>query len=114
MENIDNIQPKQVQMKKIFLKAEAILKYFLGNEKIETMVMCKPNNVALFTYDQSLYEAIGSLKPEEKTQLTKLTKFLENVHIFSYKEKIKQPRQILKQERVDELRNSIKGIEEEK
>ncbi len=105
----ENMNKQKIEMKKIFLKAEAILKYFLGNEKIETMIMCKPNNVVLFTYDQSLYEAIGSLEQEQKQQLTKLTKLLENVNIVSYKEKLKQPRKILKQERVDELRQNIKG-----
>ncbi len=103
----ENMQPK-IEMKKVFLKAEAILKYFLGNDKIETLVMCKPNNVTLFTYDQSLYEAIGSLKQDEKDQLTKLTKFLEQVNILPYEAKLNQPRKILKQERVDELRNLIK------
>ena len=107
-----NLNEQKIKMKKIFLKAEAILKYFSGNENIETLIMCKPNNVVLFTYDQSLYEAIGSLNQEEKQQITKLTKFLENVHILSYKEKLKQPRKILKQDRVDELR--LKLVEENK
>lgn len=110
MEN--NIKQKTEQ-KKIFLKAEAILKYFLGNDKIETLIMCKPNNVMIFTYDQSLYEAIGSLKQDEKEQLQKLTKLLENVHIFSYKEKLKQSRKILKQDRVDELRTSMEDKQNE-
>lgn len=97
----------KVETKKVFLKAEAILKYFLGNEEIETLVMCKPNNVTLFTYDQSLYEAIGSLKEEEKTQLAKLAKLLENVNVLSYQETLKQQRKILRQERVDELRSAV-------
>ncbi len=108
----NNIQQK-IEIKKIFLKAEAILKYFLGNEKIETLIMCKPSNVVLFTYDQSLYEAIGSLNQEEKQQLTKLTKFLETVNIVSYKEKLKQQRKILKQERVDELRKQVEVSEKD-
>ncbi|MEA3430794.1 MAG: hypothetical protein U9R08_05965 [Nanoarchaeota archaeon] len=95
-----------MQKQKMMLKAEGILKYFLGgSEKIETLIMCKPNNVNLVCYDQSLYEAVGSLNIEEKDDaIRKLTKFLENVEIVSFKEKTKKERKILKQERVDELR----------
>lgn len=113
MNENEKLNEQKNEIKKIFLKAEAILKYFLGNDKIETLVMCKPNNVELFTYDQSLYEAIGSLSQEEKHQLTKLVKLLENVNIVSFKEKLNQSRKILKQDRVDELRRSVGGNENE-
>ncbi|MBW3015485.1 hypothetical protein KY330_03625 [Candidatus Woesearchaeota archaeon] len=95
-----------MQSQRMILKAEAILRYFLGtSDKIETLVMCKPNDIDLVCYDQSLYEAIGSLKPEEKEELQKkLTKFLESVEIISFKNNLKKTRQILKQERVIELR----------
>lgn len=98
----------QSAQQKMFIKAEAILKYLLGtNEQIETLIICKPNDVQLFTYDQSLYEAIGSLDPEEKQCLQRLTKFLESVDILSYSRTFKHPRVILKQERVDELRKLV-------
>ena len=98
-----------MQKQRMMLKTEAILRYFLGSsEKIETLVMCKPDNIDLVCYDQSLYEAVGSLKPEEKEDaIRKLTKFLESVEVVSFKEKTKNNRIILKQERVDELRKNI-------
>ncbi|MBW3003115.1 hypothetical protein KY328_04025 [Candidatus Woesearchaeota archaeon] len=97
-----------MQKQRMMLKAEAILRYFLGtSDKVETLVMCKPNNVDLVCYDQSLYEAIGSLNPEEKQDaLRKLTKFLESVEVVSFREKTNNERIILKQERVDELRSA--------
>ncbi len=98
------------QKQTMMLKAQDLLKYFLGtNEKLDTLIMCKPNNIELYVYDQSLYEAIGSLKPEEKDNLNKkITKLLEVCHIISFMKNMKQPRKILKQERVDELRGMIK------
>lgn len=97
-----------MQRQRMMLKAEAILRYFLGaSDRIETLVMCKPNDVDLVCYDQSLYEAIGSLKADEKEDaLRKLTKFIESVEVVSFKEKTKNNRIILKQERVDELRKN--------
>ncbi len=91
---------------KMFLKAEAIYKYLLGiSDRLETLIMCKPGNTVLVTYDQSLYEALGAID-REKIDYNKLVKFLEVVDIQSFKEKMGE-RKILKQERVEELKNSL-------
>ncbi|RMF55419.1 hypothetical protein D6745_02435 [Candidatus Woesearchaeota archaeon] len=97
---------------KMFLKAEGILKYLEGNnDKIDTLIMCKPNNIELVTTDQSLYEAVGSVKDKTKINYAKLVKFLEVVNIVSFKEKMQKPRTILKEERVKELRKKVSGGE---
>lgn len=98
-----------MQKQRMMLKAEAILKYLVGSsDKIETLVMCKPNDIDLVAYDQSLYEALGSLKVEEKEDaIRKLTKLLESVEIVSFKEKTKTQRSILTEQRVEELRSTI-------
>jgi hypothetical protein len=89
---------------KMILKASAILKYFLGtDDKIDTLIKCKPDNVELMSYDQSMYEALGSLKDYDGFDFRKLVKFIESVDIISYREKYGK-RPILTDERVDELR----------
>jgi hypothetical protein len=98
----------KMQMQKMFLKAEAIYKYLLGiSDKLDTLIMCKPQNTVLTTYDQSLYEALGAID-RDKIDYNKLVKFLEAVDIQSFKEKMGE-RKILKQERVEELKNSLES-----
>ena len=93
-------QPKQTM-----LTPEMILKYLLGtDEKIETAILCKPENTELVTTDLVLYEAFGSTKPYDNVQLNKLTKLLENVHVFSHKQQTGSEKPILKEERVEQLR----------
>jgi len=99
--DIDKGAEKQ---KSMVLKASAILKYFLGtDDKIDTLIKCKPDNVELNCFDQSLYEALGSLKDYDEFDFRKLVKFLESVDIVSYKQNV-QERPILTDERVEELR----------
>ena len=99
--NVDENTGKQRNM---VLKASAILKYFLGtDDEIDTLIKCKPSNVELSCFDQSLYEALGSLKDYDNFDFRKLVKFLESVDIVSYKQNF-QERPILTDERVEELR----------
>ena len=92
---------------KFFLKAESIYKYLLNvSEKLDTLIMCKPENTVLMTYDQSLYEALGAIEDRSKIDYNKLIKFLEAVEIQSFKEKMGE-RKILKSERVEELKKSL-------
>ncbi len=93
-----------MQKQILLLNAEAILKYFLGDDKIETLVQCPPEDKTLVTYDQSVYEAMGSLSESERKHLYKLVKLLETVHIYSFAKEMQQSRKILTHERVDELR----------
>ena len=90
-----------IKQEKRYLTAEAIMRYFKGDEKLSTEIMCNtiPN---LMTSDQSLYEALGSFEDKSQIDLNKLVKFLEVVEIMSYA-KTFGPRKILTPQRVDEL-----------
>ena len=91
----------------IVLTSEIILKYLLGtDEKIETIILCKPENTELVTTDMSLYEALGSVKPYDNVQLNKLTKLIEVAHILSHKQQTGSDKPILKEERVEQLRKN--------
>ena len=99
-----NVDENTGEQKSMILKASAILKYFLGtNDKIDTLIKCKPSNVDLSCFDQSLYEALGSLKEYDDFDFRKLVKFLESVDIVSFKKNVKE-RPILTDKRVEELR----------
>jgi len=90
-----------------FLSSEAILRYLLGNEEqVETLILCKPEDVELITTDHNVYEALGSTKQCDNISINKLTKLLEVVDIISYRQKTKTDKPILKDERVEELRRS--------
>jgi len=100
--NIDN---NEMQKQKLYLKAGAILKYFLGtSNKIETIILCRNNEIDLVTTDQDLYEALGSLKDYDNFNQRKLVKFLEVVEIGSLKRVKGKERTILSHEKVEELR----------
>ncbi|MBI4453388.1 hypothetical protein HY636_01980 [Candidatus Woesearchaeota archaeon] len=90
-----------IKQEKKYLTAEAIMRYFKGDETLSTEIMCNtiPNFV---TSDQSLYEALGSFEDKSQIDLNKLVKFLEVVEIMSYA-KAFGPRKILTPQRVNEL-----------
>ncbi|HLD33640.1 MAG TPA: hypothetical protein VJB66_02860 [Candidatus Nanoarchaeia archaeon] len=93
------------QMPAKFVTSDALLGYLLGtNIDIETMILCKPNDLELITSDYNLYEAFGSLKPDDNIPLNKITKLFEAVHVTSFKEHSNQEKPILKEDRVEELR----------
>ena len=95
----------EIQKQKLYLKAGAILKYFLGtSNKIENIILCSNNEIDLVTTDQDLYEALGSLKDYDNFNQRKLVKFLEVVEIGSLKRVKGKERTILSHERVEELR----------
>ncbi len=102
---IDINNENKIQKQKLYLKAGAILKYFLGtSDRIDTLVMCRSNEIDLVTTDQDLYEALGSLKDYDNFNQRKLVKFLEVVEIGSLKRVKGTERTILSHERVEELR----------
>jgi len=96
-----------MQKQKMMLKSEGILRYLLGtSDKIDTLITCKPNDIELICYDQSVYEAVGSLSLKERTYaFKKIVKLLESVDVISAKYNLKKEREILKEERVSELRS---------
>ncbi len=102
--NIKGSSSKQ----KMYLKAELILRYLIGNDdKLETMIICKSPDIDFVTSDQSIYEALGSIKPSDGFKLPKLVKLFEVVDIVSYKSGTKQDRKILTDARVEELRKLV-------
>lgn len=88
-----------------YLKAGVILRYLLQtDDAVDTMIKCNPGKVQLITTDQSLYEALGSVKDYDSINLRNLIKFLEVVDIVSFREKMGKQRKILTESRVEELR----------
>ena len=99
------------QKKQITLNSSVILSYLVGNdEKIDTMIICKNNDVELITTDKEVYEALGSIKKYDSFKLNKLTKFFENVEIESFKSITGKSKPVLTFQKLEELRkNAIKN-----
>ncbi len=95
------------EKQKMFLRAEAILRYLRGNEELHTLVTTKNTEVDLVTTDQSLYEALGSIENRSEIDLNLLVKLLEVTSIVPFQEMMKQDRKILTDERVKELRDMV-------
>ena len=102
------METNKLRQRKRYLKAEAIIKYFQGNDVLETEIMCSSSK-DLVTSDQSLYEALGSFEDKSLIDLNKLVKFLEVVEVVSYKATFKQEKKILTPERVDQLNKLAPG-----
>src|SRR3989338_6963826 len=98
---------ENVQQQKLFLKPETILRFLTKeDEYLDTLIMCNSAYTQLYCFDKSLYEAIGSMTPEEKKKinLNKLTKLFEVIDVISAREYFKKPKTILREERVTEIR----------
>lgn len=94
----ENMQSKT---KKMMIKPEAILRYLISDDdRMDTLIMCQGEQLSLITTDYYVYEAMGSVKPYDEFKLNKLVKFFQVVEIQSCGRK----KDILKEERVDELR----------
>jgi len=95
------------EKQKMFLRADAILRYLRGNEELHTLITTKNTEVDLVTTDQSLYEALGSIENRSEIDLNLLVKLLEVTTITPFQEMMKQDRKILTDERVKELRDMV-------
>ena len=92
---------------KMYMKAEMILKYLIGNDnEVDTMISCGANT-ELVTTDHALYEALGSVKDDFNWR--RLVKFLEVVQVISYKNVHKREKPILTEKRVEELRKALEA-----
>ncbi len=100
--------PENSQRQKMFLKPEAILRYLSGNEELHTLITTKNTEVDFVTTDQSLYEALGSTESRDKIDMNLLVKLLEVTTIVPHAEMLRQERKILTDERVEEIRKSMK------
>lgn len=92
----------------MYLRAEAILKYLKGDDKLNTLITAQNTEVELVTTDQSLYEALGSIEKRNDIDINLLVKLLEVTTVMPYSEMMKQERKILTEERVNELREKAK------
>ncbi|MBN2457575.1 hypothetical protein JXB31_00400 [Candidatus Woesearchaeota archaeon] len=97
---------------RMYLRAEAILKYLTGNEKLHTLITTQNTEIDLVTTDQSLYEALGSIDDRAKIDMNLLVKLLEVTTIVPFKDMMKHDRKVLTPERAEELRNKV-DIEDE-
>ncbi|MAG08516.1 hypothetical protein CMO89_03515 [Candidatus Woesearchaeota archaeon] len=90
----------------ISLTSENILKYLITeDDKINTLITCKGSEFNFITTDHAVYEALGSIKAYDPFKLNKLTKFFEVVKVVSFVNVFKKDKPILKEKRVEELRN---------
>jgi hypothetical protein len=99
MENQNKTIDKPVKQK-MYVKPEAILNYLLGEEKLHTLITTQGSQVDLFTTDQNLYEALGSIEDRSKIDMNLLVKFLEVTKIRPHEEIAKEQRSVLTLDRV--------------
>jgi len=99
---------KTIQKRTVYLNSEVLLKFFLGaDDEVDTLIKCRGTEVDLITYDNDLYEALGSIKPYDNFQLQKLIKLIEVLDILSYRKNFGKEKPILTHEKVDELRTAV-------
>lgn len=97
-----------IQKRTVYLDAEALLRFFLGtDDEIDTLIKTKGTEIDLMTYDNELYQALGSIKPYDNFQLSKLMKLFEVLDILSYRKNFGKEKPILTHEKVDELRTAV-------
>jgi hypothetical protein len=102
-----------IQKQRMYLRAETIYQFLTDeNDELDTLVMCQ-NKVNLVTTDQSLYEALGSIDDKGKINFNKLVKLLEVTEVASFKQVMHKERKILKDERVNEVRDKARTISDE-
>jgi len=77
------------------------------SEELDTLVMCYSSETEVFTTDQSLYEALGSIKSKNNLNYRKLIKLLEVTSIRPFEDFVQKERKILTDERINEIRAVI-------
>ena len=98
--------------KRAYIEQATILRYLIAeDEKIDTAIMCNPQNFDLFTTDQALYEALCCIQKDDKFNLMKLKKLVENTEIVSSRVSGKF-REILKHEKSEAMRKIALGSDE--
>ncbi len=103
-------QPNNLPVKKrIMLRAEHILRFFIGeDEEMDNLIIFHNDKYDITATDAGMYQAIGSIKEYDHFNRAKLVKFLEGVSI------VPAHKLTLTHERVSELRNIALKKEEEK
>lgn len=101
---------EQAAKQRTYLKAGSIYKFLLElDEELDTLILCKSSEVHLMTTDQSLYEAIGSIKDKSQINFNKLVKLLEVTEVVSYAQSMKRSRSILTEKRVEQIKEEEKN-----
>ncbi len=90
----------------LYLGTEQILRYLLNtDEKIDTLITCKGTEMQITTYDSDVYQALGSLTPEEKQEsFPRTVKLLEVADIIPFRITSGTEKRILTSERIAQLR----------
>lgn len=96
-----------MQQQKMYLNAVTIHRFITkDDEKLDNLIICKPEGIDLITSDQSLYEALASIEDKTKVNLNKLVKLAEITAIKHFPDLTKKQRTIISHERADEIRKS--------
>ena len=104
------IEIKNNQKQKMFIKAEAIMKYLTAkSDELDTLIMCKSAEVELMTNDNELYKGIGAITEKNKIDFNRLVKFLEVVDIRSYKKFHSKDKPILTDKDVQDIQDKVGG-----
>ena len=93
------------QKQRVYVEPHLILRYLVTeDEKLDTMIVCKPNDLGLYTTDLALHEALCSIKPYDNFRLNKLVKFVETVDVLSYNKETGNEKPVVTHEIVESLR----------
>ena len=93
----------------VFLDAEKILRYMVGDNEISTIIDCKSQETQLLTNDFEIYCALGSLMPNDNVDIRRLAKLFEVSDVIPFRQSGSQ-KPVLTFERVDELRKKALKI----
>lgn len=100
-----------MQKQRLYLNAETIYKFITSDdEKLDNLIICKPNDIELLTTDQSVYEALASIENKSKVNLNKLVKLIESAAIKHFPDVTGKTRTIISHERAEEIRNKSKPV----
>jgi hypothetical protein len=89
----------------IYLSARDIYLFLTDrSDELDTLVLCFSSETELLTTDQSLYEALGSIKDKKKLNYRKLVKLLEVCTIRPFEDIVQKERKILTDKRIKEIR----------
>lgn len=98
----------QAQQRTIYLTPENLIRYLTADDEIDTLVNCKNTEIDILTYDFDLYEALGSLNPNDEIKMHRLIKLLECVDVLPYRKTTGRAKPVLTNYRVEQLRNNAR------
>lgn len=82
MDDYQSETRRPTALKELFIDGGKILRYLIRNdEKLDTLIICNPDQIRFVTTDQEVYHALGSVKEYDEFRLNRLAKFFEQVSI---------------------------------